>query len=141
MKRHEVLVKHYKKAEEEAAQNLETLDSLVNTHFHKGILSKEEFSELVEYRDAFDEEYLEAATRRYQAEFNARRSHVAYCRARMSVTLNARVVTYRESLSRAEVFPRIVTEIHSPVLTLLANSLPTHAPPQELASVTETLSS
>jgi hypothetical protein len=120
---------------------LETLDSLVNTHFHKGILSKEEFSELVEYRDAFDEEYLEAATRRYQAEFNTRRSHVAYCRARMSVTLNARVVTYRESLSRVQEFPRIVTEIHSPVLTLLANSLPTHAPPEELASITETLSS
>jgi hypothetical protein len=141
MKRHEVLVKHYKKAEEEAAENWETLDSLTNTHFRRGILSEEEFSELVEYRDAYEGEYLEAMTRRYQAEFNTRRSHVAYCRARMSVTLNARVVTYRESLSRAEVFPRIVTEIHSPVLTLLANSLPTHAPPQELASITETLSS
>lgn len=130
MKRHEVLVSHYKKVEEETGEDFDTLISLTEKHFNRGMLSREEFAELVEFRDAAEEKYLEAMTRRFRATCNARRSHIAYCRARVLAS-QVQLLTHREALALASKSPQVVSEIHSPELELIENSLPSHAPPLE----------
>jgi hypothetical protein len=141
MKRYEFLVQREKANEIRAKHEAEELHAIVAREHSRGVLTPEDYCSLLdEWHEAVEREW-EATERVCRATVNLRLSHVAYCRARMSAPLNAPVITYRESLARVEELPQVVPEIHSPVLTLLANSLPTHAPPLELASITETLAS
>jgi hypothetical protein len=98
--------------------------------------------------EALHEELLEATEKEWDANIrvirvasNLRRSHVAFCKARMAHTSATSFVTYREQLANVAEVPRIAAEVHSPSLELIENSLTSHAPPIESESKTETLSS
>jgi hypothetical protein len=141
MKRHEIIVKHWKSQELLAESNLEAVEELVVKHHARGVLSREEFAELLAYRDQFESEYLELQGSACMAKHTLRRAHVAYCRARTSTTNRIDFLTYRESLERAAEPFKVPKDIRSLSPELSANSLRSHAPPIETASKTETLSS
>ena len=142
MKRYEFLVKREKAVQRQAKCEAESLTNWVYLEHQKGVLSPECYYSLLDQMNEATEREWEAASRVARTESNLRRSHVSYCKARLSTTRRSvSFLTWRESLAQLAELPRVVTDVHSPELELIANSLPSHAPPQELASITETLSS
>jgi hypothetical protein len=128
MKRYEALVSHLKSQETLTKCEHETLEALAHRTFQSGVLSREEFAELLEWCELSQEEC------------NLRRPHVAYCRVRALTTKKAQALTSREAITLLKT-PREAEVSLSPPLLVLDNSLPIHAPPRETVSNTETLSS
>jgi hypothetical protein len=134
MKRHEATV-NYLKAQENRAEILKkTAEHEVAQQFHRGIISREEMGDLLDYADELLDDYLEAVTRRFAAAFNLRRSHVSYCRVR---TLAAKRL---QEAQRTEQLHSLISHQDSevlaiaPVVEVLAYSLTTHGPPPGTAS-------
>jgi hypothetical protein len=140
MKRYEAVVSHLKSLETLTKCELETLEALAEKNYRSGVLSVEEFAQLVEWCELSQEEYYHYATATLRAETNLRRSHVAYCRVRALTTKKAQALTSREAITLLKT-PREAEVSLSPPLLVLDNSLPIHAPPRETESNTETLSS
>ncbi len=130
MKRHEVLVSHYKKAEEDTKNAASNKVNELEQAWLRGVLSREEIGELHSEMLEMNECHIESIIRAERVKWNLRRAHVAYCRARIT-SPQVQLLTHRESLALAIKSPQVVTEIHSPELELIENSLPSHAPPLE----------
>lgn len=140
MKRYEAVVSYLKSQETLTKCEHETLEALAHRTFQSGVLSREEFAELLEWCELSQEEYYHYATATLRAECNLRRPHVAYCRVRALTTKKAQALTSREAITLLKT-PREAEVSLSPPLLVLDNSLPIHAPPRETVSNTETLSS
>jgi hypothetical protein len=134
MKRHEATV-NYLKAQENRAELLhEIAEQEAARQFHRGIISRDEMGDLLDYTEELHESYLEAMTRRLTASFCLRRSHVSYCRVR---TLAAKRL---QEAQRTEQLHSLISHQDSevlaiaPVVEVLAYSLTTHGPPPGTAS-------
>lgn len=134
MKRHEATV-NYLKAQENRAELLkETAEQEAARQFHRGVITREEMGDLLDYADELLDNYLEAMGRRFAAAFNLRRSHVSYCRVR---TLAAKRL---QEAQRTEQLHSLISRQDSeelslaPVVEVLAYSLTTHGPPPGTAS-------
>lgn len=141
MKRHEVLLRHELANESNCSRIAAEKQVRFSYEFHRGVLPREDI-------EALHEELLEAIEQEWDSNIrvirvrsNLRRSHVAFCKARMTPTSPVLFVTWREELAEVSEVPRITTDLHSPELELIENSLTSHAPPLEAESKTETLSS
>lgn len=134
MKRHEATV-NYLKAQENRAELLhEAAEQEAARQFHRGVISRDEMSELLEYTEELHESYLYAMTLRLTAAFNLRRSHVSYCRVRTLAAKRLQEAQRTEQLH--SLISRQDSEVLSlaPVLEVLAYSLTTHGPPPGTAS-------
>ena len=134
MKRYEFLVKRERALEHSRKREAESLTNWVHQEHRKGVLSPECYYSLVDQMNEATEREWEATVRVERVKSNLRRSHVAYCRIRMNAGMSvypSSFVTYREALALAPKSPQVVSEIHSPELELIENSLPSHAPPLE----------
>jgi hypothetical protein len=116
--------------------NYETLENLCELNFHRGILSYDEFSELVAYRDASFDEYAEFQVLAGWAMRNIQEAHFAYCLARKATPKE----NLLEGLSLLETVEGAELSL-APPLELIANSLTSHAPPIEPNSKSGTGSS
>ena len=136
MKRYEFLVKLEKANEYRAKCEAEELEASVYYEHQRGVLPPEVYYDLLDQRNEAQEREWEATSRVCRAEVNLRRSHVAFCRVRMTAPKEKLL----EGLSLLETVEGAELSL-APPLELIANSLTSHAPPLEPNSITGTGSS
>ena len=116
--------------------NYQTLDNLCALNFRRGVLSYDEYAELIAYRNASEDEYFTFQVLAGWAMRNIQEAHLAFCLVRMA--------TPKENLLKGLTLAKRVKGAElslAPPLELIANSLTTHAPPIEPNSITGTGSS
>jgi len=116
--------------------NYETLEGLCALNFRRGVLSYDEYAELIAYRNASEDEYFTFQVLAGWAMRNIQEAHFAYCLARTA--------TPKENLLKGLTLAKRVEGAElslAPPLELIANSLTSHAPPLEPDTKTGTGSS
>lgn len=103
--------------------NFECLDDMCELNHRKGLMSFEEFSELSTLRDLALDEYADTQIHYFTAR-DREKAHFNYCLARKK----AEKKNLLYGLALIETAEGAELSLASP-LELLANSLPSHAPP------------